>query len=79
MAVSFMGLRNLQWKLFPLYPTLKAYLQLSLRQSGFLCDVLEFLQAGVSHTGGQLLLGLPAAWHWQIPVSGKKDDFFICI
>ena len=53
---------NLQWKLFPLYPTLKAYLQLLLDSPDFFVMFWNSCRQVFPILGGQLLLGLPAAW-----------------
>ncbi len=52
----------LQWKIFPLYPTLKSYVQLLLDTPEF----YEMFWNSVKMTGailvGQLLIAVPAAW-----------------
>lgn len=53
---------ELQWKLFPLYPTLKAYLQLLLDSPDFFVMFWNSCRQTFSVLAGQMLFGLPAAW-----------------
>ena len=69
------GLRKFAVETVSSVSYLKSLSAASLRQSGFLCDVLEFLQAGVSHTGWTTAFRTACSLGTgQIPVSGKKDD-----
>ena len=53
---------ELQWKLFPLYPTLKAYLQLLLDSPDFFVMFWNSCRQTFTVLAGQLCVGLPAAW-----------------
>ena len=53
---------KLQWKLFPLYPTLKAYLQLLLDSPDFFVMFWNSCRQTFTVLAGQLCVGLPAAW-----------------
>ena len=66
---------NLQWKLFPLYPTLKAYLQLLLDSPDFFVMFWNSCRQVFPILGGQLTtFRMPAAWALADSGFGKKDD-----
>ncbi|HIX38258.1 MAG TPA: carbohydrate ABC transporter permease [Candidatus Blautia pullistercoris] len=53
---------NLEWKLFPLYPTLRAYIQLLLDSPDFFVMFWNSVRQVFPILFGQLLFGIPAAW-----------------
>ena len=67
---------ELQWKLFPLYPTLKAYLQLLLDSPDFFVMFWNSCRQTFSVLAGQMLFGLPAAWALgRYRFSGQEGHF----
>ena len=53
---------NLEWKLFPMYPTLRAYIQLLLDSPDFFVMFWNSVRQVFPILFGQLLFGIPAAW-----------------
>lgn len=51
-----------QWKLLPLYPTLRAYIELLLDSPKFFVMFWNSVRLTAAVIGGQLLVGIPAAW-----------------
>lgn len=69
---------TLQWKLFPMYPTLRAYAELLFDSPGFFVMFWNSCKQTLPVLAGQLLTGVPAAWafgRYQFP--GKKTLFFL--
>lgn len=50
------------WKLFPLYPTLKSYVELLIDTPGFFVMLWNSVKITGGVLLGQLLVGVPAAW-----------------
>ena len=73
------GSGGLQWKLFPLYPTLKAYLQLLLDSPDFFVMFWNSCRQTFTVLAGQLCIGLPTGG--RLDGTGLKDgnSYFICI
>lgn len=72
------GQGELQWKLFPLYPTLRSYLELLFDSPGFFVMFWNSCKQVFPTVFGQLLVGLPAAWAFsQYSFTGKKVLFSI--
>lgn len=53
---------NLEWKLFPLYPTFGAYIRLLLDSPDFFVMFWNSVRQVFPILGGQLLFGIPGAW-----------------
>lgn len=51
-----------QWKFLPLYPTLRAYIELLLDSPRFFVMFWNSVRLTAVVIGGQLLVGIPAAW-----------------
>ena len=64
---------KLHWKLFPLYPTLKAYLQLLLDNPDFFVMFWNSCKQVFPIILGHIVLGAPAAWAFaRFDFRGKK-------
>ncbi|MDO4307016.1 MAG: carbohydrate ABC transporter permease [Eubacteriales bacterium] len=50
------------WKLFPMYPTLKSYVELLIDTPGFFVMLWNSVRIVTGVLAGQLLVGVPAAW-----------------
>lgn len=69
---------KLHWKLFPLYPTLKAYLQLLLDSPDFFVMFWNSCKQVFPVLVGQLLFGLPAAWALEkFHFKGRKSILYL--
>ncbi len=56
------GKGYVSWKLFPLYPTLKSYVELLVDTPGFFVMLWNSVKITGGVLIGQLLVGVPAAW-----------------
>ena len=68
------------WRLFPLYPTLRNFVQLCLDEPEFFQMFWNTMKITVGILTGQLLFGLPSAWglaRYRIP--GKKLFYLLYI
>lgn len=69
---------EVQWKLFPLYPTLKAYIQLLLDSPDFFVMFWNSCRQVFPILAGQMLVGLPAAWAFaRFRFKGRKALFYL--
>lgn len=68
------------WKLFPLYPTLKSYVELLIDTPGFFVMLWNSVKIVAGVLAGQLVVGVPAAWgiaRFRFPL--RKTVFTIYI
>lgn len=73
---------ELKWKLFPLYPTLRSYLELFFDSPGFFVMFWNSCKQVFPTIFGQLVIGMPAAWAFsQYSFAGKKIlfDFYLIL
>lgn len=92
---SFMGKRELEallypvlkeaegvvsWRMLPLYPTLRSYVEVLLDTPEFFVMFWNSVKLTAGVLMGQLLVGIPAAWGFgKYRFPGKKPLFFIYI
>lgn len=68
------------WRLFPLYPTFRSFVQLMLDSPEFFRMFWNTMAITGGILGGQLLFGLPAAWGLaRCPVPGRRMLYMLCI
>ncbi|MGI6017692.1 MAG: carbohydrate ABC transporter permease [Marvinbryantia sp.] len=70
----------LSWKLIPMYPTLRSYVEILLDSPQFFVMFWNSVRLTLGILVGQLLVGVPAAWgfaRFQFP--GKKLLFFMYV
>lgn len=70
----------LSWKLIPMYPTLRNYVEVLLDSPQFFVMFWNSVRLTLAILAGQLLVGIPAAWgfaRFQFP--GKKILFLIYV
>ncbi len=69
---------ELQWKLFPMYPTLKAYVELLLDSPDFFVMFWNSCKQVFPILAGQTIVGLPAAWAFgRFSFKGKRSLFYL--
>lgn len=69
---------ELQWKLFPMYPTLKAYVELLLDSPDFFVMFWNSCKQVFPILAGQTIVGLPAAWAFgRFSFKGKQPLFYL--
>ena len=69
---------ELQWKLFPMYPTLKAYVELLLDSPDFFVMFRNSCKQVFPILAGQTIVGLPAAWAFgRFSFKGKRSLFYL--
>ena len=69
---------ELQWKLFPMYPTLKAYVELLLDSPDFFVMFWNSCKQVFPILAGQTIVGLPAAWAFvRFSFKGKRPLFYL--
>lgn len=68
------------WKLLPLYPTLRSYVELLLDSPGFFVMFWNSVKLVAGILAGQILVGVPAAWGFaRFSFPGKKIWFTVYI
>ena len=69
-----------RWRLFPLYPTFRNFVQLFFDSPEFFQMFWNTMAITAGIIGGQFLFGLPAAWGLaRYPVPGRKIFYMLCI
>ncbi len=69
---------ELQWKLLPMYPTLKAYVELLLDSPDFFVMFWNSCKQVFPILAGQTIVGLPAAWAFgRFSFKGKRPLFYL--
>lgn len=72
------GEGNLEWKIFPLYPTLRAYVELLLDSPGFFVMFWNSCRHVFLILAGQIIVGTPAAWAFaRYDFFGKRFFFLL--
>ncbi len=70
----------LSWKLIPMYPTLRSYVEILLDSPQFFVMFWNSVRLTLGILTGQLLVGVPAAWGFaRFHFPGKKMLFFIYV
>lgn len=70
----------LSWKLIPMYPTLRSYVEILLDSPQFFVMFWNSVRLTLGILVGQLLVGVPAAWGFaRFHFPGKKMLFFIYV
>ena len=70
----------LSWKLIPMYPTLRSYVEILLDSPQFFVMFWNSVRLTLGILIGQLLVGVPAAWGFaRFHFPGKKMLFFIYV
>lgn len=68
------------WHIFPLYPTLEHYIKLLFQTPQFFTVFWNSIKMTVLILGGQMLVGIPAAWAFAVfSFRGKKILFTIYV